>query len=168
MVKEFCDDKGSQESNLSAQQKVGLSSIRKRIKEGEIVVLPTDKTGRFAVVTRSTYENVGEVHTAGDEEVGLGELRSNQRVLNGHVSMLLKIFQVGQDTGHVQRWRESMLSAGQEACPLWLLFKCHKGWCADKRGVLPTRLVMRGNAGINTHHKLGPGATSRQHDARLV
>ena len=47
-MKEFCDDKGNQESNLSAQQKVGLSSIRKRIKEGEKVVLPTDKTGRFA------------------------------------------------------------------------------------------------------------------------
>ena len=91
------------------------------------------------------------VHVKDDMEVGLEERRANQKIINGAVSMLLKIFQVGKDCKHEARWRESMLSKGLEACPLWLLFKDHKLWESSRGTAPPTRPVMGGNSGMNTH-----------------
>ena len=42
----------------------------------------------------ATYIKAGMVHVGDDEEVGIEERKSNQRVLNGTVSMLLNIFRV--------------------------------------------------------------------------
>ena len=77
-----------------------------------------------------------------DQEVGIEERKSNQRVLNGTVSMMLKIFKVGKDSKHEGRWRESMLSNSLEACPLWLLFKDHKLWTSSRGTPPPTRPLM--------------------------
>ena len=61
------------------------------MREGDIIVLPTDKSGRFAIMSFQTYLEAGAVHTDGDIEVGEEELKQNQSRLNGSVSMLLKI-----------------------------------------------------------------------------
>ena len=79
-------------------------------------------------MSMQTYILAGETHIDGDEEIGLSQLKKNQRKINGHVSMLLKFFNTGSDWNHQQRLRESMLSDSLAVCPLWLLFKCHKGW----------------------------------------
>ena len=96
-----------------------------------------------------TYIKAGEVHIGDDDEIGVGELRSNQRRLNAHVSMLLKVCGAGKDNSHSSRWRESMLNNSLETCPLWLLFKCHKGWNSSKGTPPPTRPVAGGNQGMN-------------------
>ena len=44
-----------------------------------------------------------------------------------------------------------MLSSSLETCPLWLLFKDHKNWTSSKGGSPPTRPVMGGNSGMNSH-----------------
>ena len=146
-----CSCDGDQKSNLSSEETRGLNSLRKRVREGDIVVLPTDKSGRFAIMSFQTYLEAGAVHTDGDREVGEEELKQNQSRLNGSVSMLLKIMRVGENINHTDRWRESTLSGGQETCPLWLLFKCHKGWSSSKGGAPPTRPVIGGNQGMNSH-----------------
>ena len=43
-VQETCDAKGEQKSNLTKGEEQGLKSIKKRMKEGDIVVLPMDKS----------------------------------------------------------------------------------------------------------------------------
>ena len=136
---------------MSKAEQDGLKSLQKRVAEGELVILPTDKSGRFAVMSMATYIAAGMVHVKDDMEVGLDERRANQKVINGAVSMLLKIFQVGKDCRHETRWRESMLSKGLEACPLWLLFKDHKLWESSRGTAPPSRPVMGGNSGMNTH-----------------
>ena len=90
-------------------------------------MLPTDKSGRFALMTMATYIIAGEVHIKEDKEMTVDDLKKNQRHLNGHVSMLLKVFGTGANWEHQQRLRESMLNEGISVCPLWLLYKCHKG-----------------------------------------
>ena len=90
-VKEHCNCKGQQSGNLSKEESAGLKSLQKRIKEGELVVLPTDKSGRFALMEMSTYILAREKHTEKDLEIDLDRVRKNQKQLNGHVSMLLKI-----------------------------------------------------------------------------
>ena len=79
----------------------------------------------------------------------LTDLKSNQRKLNGHVSMLIKIICLGKDWNHDSRMRESMLSNALAVCPLWLLFKFHKGWEQKSGKVAPTRPVAGGNDGMN-------------------
>ena len=44
------NEKGQQKSNLSRKEIGGLTKLRKRIQEGEIVILRTDKSSRMAVM----------------------------------------------------------------------------------------------------------------------
>ena len=98
-------------------------------------------------MSMATYIKAGMVHVGDDEEVGIEERRSNQRVLNGTVSMLLKISRVGKDCRHEDRWRESMLSNSLEACPLWLLFKDHKSWTSSRGKPPPPTTNTTSNGG---------------------
>ena len=150
-AREKCGKGGKQHSNLNKSEQRGLKSLLKRTKEGEIVVLPTDKTGNFSVMDRARYEEAGLSHVKKDQEVGWAELRQAQKELNGHTSMLIKIFKIGSDWNHGQRVRESMLGNSLEVCPVHLLFKDHKGWSEDKGGVPPTRHVAGGDRGMNLH-----------------
>ena len=54
-MEDHCLQKGRQKSNLTKGELRGLKTLKKRVKDGEIVVLPTDKSGLFAVMKRETY-----------------------------------------------------------------------------------------------------------------
>ena len=52
-----CDDKGNQKkSNLSNSQKRGIEKLKKRIKNGEVVISTTDKSGKLTVSTREKLQ----------------------------------------------------------------------------------------------------------------
>ena len=68
-VKKYCKEGGIQVSNLTVGQNRGLKSLKLRLKNGEIVILPSDKSGRFAIMTMKTYILAGQKHTGKDEEV---------------------------------------------------------------------------------------------------
>ena len=80
------EESGKTEDNLTPSERRGLDSLRKRVKEGEIVLVQTDKSGRLAVLTREQYQEAGEPHLKDTTEIGLGFLRTNQSILNGHMS----------------------------------------------------------------------------------
>ena len=73
-TREYCDRKGKQKTNLSGSQEAGLKSLRKRINEGELLVVPTDKSGTFAAMSRTAYWEAGMVHTKNDKEVSWRDL----------------------------------------------------------------------------------------------
>ena len=150
-VAEKCRKGGKQTSNLTKSEESGLKKLKKRVNEGEIVVLPTDKTGNFAVMDRTSYEEAGRSHIKQDKEVGWEDMKLAQRELNGHIAMAIKIFKIGSNWGHEARVRETMMGESLESCPVHLLYKDHKGWSQDKGGVPPTRSVAGGNRGINLH-----------------
>ena len=150
-VRRNCKDGGKQVSNLTVNQLRGLKSIRKRVTDGELVILPTDKSGRLAVMTRESYRVAGMLHTKKDREVGWGEIKESQKELNGHVSMVLKTFKVGYNWGHSMRIRETTMGEGLSICPMSLLFKDHKGWSSDSGTAPPTRPVVGGHLGVNMH-----------------
>ena len=122
-----------------------------RVKNGELVVLPTDKTGLCAVMTRETYTECGLKHTEGDTLVDLEILKKAQNEINGHTSMLIKIFSIGEAWKHTSRVRETMLGESMATCPLSLLYKDHKGWTMNKGTCPPTRPVAGGHLGMNIH-----------------
>ena len=155
VFKKYCGEKcmkgGVQTSNLSKSEMNGMKSLQKRVSKGEILVVPTDKSGRFAVMSVPTYELAGSAHTKKDEEVSPSVVRSTQTELNGNVSMLIKVFKIGAEWGHSDRMRETMLNNSLSLCPLYLLYKDHKGWTWEKGPVPPTRPVASGNRGMNMH-----------------
>ena len=51
---------------------------------------------RFAVMSFTTYVKAGMVHVNGDEEISLNDLKKNQKKINGHISMIIKIFGLGK------------------------------------------------------------------------
>ena len=60
-VNNNCDEMGRQvKTSLSKHQRKGLQEIRRRTKEGEVVILESDKTGKFSVVTSENYLEMGK------------------------------------------------------------------------------------------------------------
>ena len=88
---------------------------------------------------------------ASQMEVGWGVVKDSQKELNGHVSMILKIFKVGKYWDHSQRIRETTMGEGLSIGPLSLLFKDHKGWSPTEGTAPPTRPVVGGHLGVNLH-----------------
>ena len=150
-LKEKCKKGGKQPSNLSKKQERGLKSLTERVKNGEIVVVPTDKSGKFAIMSRRAYEESGNKHVKDDLIVGWDELKEAQTRLNGHVAMMVKIFKIGKNWEHQDRIRETMMGESLSVCPVSLLYKDHKGWKNGSGTIPPTRSVAGGHVGMNMH-----------------
>ena len=63
---EKCSNKGNESSNLSQSQLKGLTKLKKRVADGEIIIFMTDKTGRFSVSDVESYMEMGRVHISQD------------------------------------------------------------------------------------------------------
>ena len=148
---EKCDEEGQQESNLTAAQKKGMTKLRKRTKDGELIICETDKSGKLVVMSQETYLKAGYVHTAGDKEINLDGVRQLEKKCNGHSSMLMKIFNIGSDWGHHDRHRETKINHSLEVPKLKLLYKDHKNWNPDSGTPPLMRPVALANKGINVH-----------------
>ena len=148
-MKVNCNERGEQRSNLSSSELSGLKSLRKRVEEGEIVVVQTDKTGKLCIMSREAYEEAGLVHTIKDEEVGQKKVEEVEREINGNVSLLAKFFRLGKAWNQVGRVRETLLTKSQSVCPMYLTFKDHKGWKVESGKPPPTRPIAGGNVGLN-------------------
>ena len=66
---EFCNKKGEVRGNLSEEEKDGLRRLQKRIREKDVVILKTDKSGKMCLVTREEYEKMGLEHTKKDAHI---------------------------------------------------------------------------------------------------
>ena len=69
-----------------------MKSLKKRVTEGELVVVQTDKTGKFCVMSREAYLRAGQVHTEKDTKVDLSKVAEIQKDINGNIAMLIKFF----------------------------------------------------------------------------
>ena len=125
----------------------GLEKLKKKVSEGALALVKSDKSGIFAIMSMEEYNRAGEVHTRNSKEVTVVFLLRNQRKINGHMSMLLKTFMVRKSHNHYERIRNLMLTHSLSVAPLYLLFKDHKGWTLDTG--TPPPLV----GGISTHHQ---------------
>ena len=106
-LRQFCDKNGKQLPNLPRNSMRGLAKLKKRVDDGTCVIMETDKTGRFAIVSIEAFLEMGAVHTENDLEIDQKDVDDRERHLNGHVSMLLKITEMGKDWRHQDRFRES-------------------------------------------------------------
>ena len=84
-----------------------LKSFLRKVNEGLLVILQIDKSRKFAVMSEDDYLAAGKVNTDKDECVGEDFVRETQRILNGHCSVLMKIFNTGSNWSHESRHREA-------------------------------------------------------------
>ena len=75
---------GQLETNLTTEEQEGLKSLQKRVQEGKIIVLKTDKSSKFAVTNQQEYLNMGQEHVAKDRVITRQELIQIEENLNGH------------------------------------------------------------------------------------
>ena len=57
--------------NLTRNEIKAMKTLKDRIKEGELIVSQTDKSSRFAVLSKQQYLESGKVHTSKDKETRL-------------------------------------------------------------------------------------------------
>ena len=96
------------------------------MKEGEIIVLQTDKTGKFGVVDRQTYLQMGEEHLKGAKITNWDKVRETERLFNGHSAAWIKIGGIGDSHKHTSRVRENVINHSEILTQLYLLLKNHK------------------------------------------
>ena len=75
-----CNSKGDQkQSNLTNSQKIGMSKLKNRSKDGSIVIGETDKSNKTTLSSRENYRKQWDPHTQNDIEVDWDFVRKKQR-----------------------------------------------------------------------------------------
>ena len=82
--------KDQQKSNLTKDEEEGLKSLMKKIQKKDILVLKTDKSGKFFVVSQDEYRKMGAVHTSKDKMISMKEVVEIEKQLNGHCTFLVQ------------------------------------------------------------------------------
>ena len=146
-VKHNCNSKGNQKNNLTKAQSNVMIKLQKRMKNGELVVTPTDKTGCLSVIDRAIYEQMGAQHTKDDKEVSLQEVKEIQRKIMGHCSLWTRFSSMGTAWGHEDRVKEVLVTNTCNVAPMYLLTKDHE---VVKPGQLPaSRPVVSSREGMS-------------------
>ena len=140
-------------ANLSEDEAKGLKNIKKR---EDIVVFQTDKSGRMAVDSKQNYIKATETHTMKDAIIDDSTHERNQKEVNAHSTMWVRIMKAGELTSTnsvkgTDRVRNSMKVFNHGYAPLYTLRKDHKN-VDDQTIGPPTRPVCGGNAAYN--HRL--------------
>ena len=126
-TKEVIENSSNKGQNLDKDLRDGIKSLKKRSKDGEIVIAETDKSGKFCVFSMEEYIKAGEVHTKNDKKIDEKELKEIQKTLNATCSMFLKIFKVGESSDHVERHRTNYINQSANPSAMKILLKDHKG-----------------------------------------
>ena len=128
-----------------------MKKLLKRVQDKELVVVPTDKSGRFSVMGVKTYLKAGNKHTNKDKEVNLEQIKGTQADLNGNMAMIIKFCRMGAKWNHGDRMRGTTINGSENVCPMYLSYKDHKGWTGTDGKPAPTRPIASGNVGMNIH-----------------
>ena len=100
--------------------------MKEKVKNKEIVVFTTDKSGRFAVDTPENYEEAVISHTRNDEQIEIERVKQIETRINQHMKQFNKMFQVGKQHEHEKRVEMATHSTNTAAPPLYGLRKDHK------------------------------------------
>ena len=140
--------KKTPKSNISDEELGAIKSLKKKIEDGTIVITQTDKSSRFAVMTKSQYLLAGAEHTKKDRAVDWRTVSNIQERVNSHMWWLTNIVGYSKNK-EKKRMLKNVIDHGREVPEMILLCKDHKKW--DGVGPVPTRPVVSGNKGVNTH-----------------
>ena len=104
---ENCNKWEDQQTNLTEEEAEGLKSLQKCIKNKEIIIVKTDKSGKLAVTDKETYLEMGRKQIEGDIEIDRKEIRRREKIINSHSAMRCKFSNMGESHNHKDRIWES-------------------------------------------------------------
>ena len=81
----------------------GLKKLKKRIANGEIVLVKTDKSGKMAVIEKEKYLSIGNKGNKIDKPLTRKEVKRIEKKLNDHTRMICKLLNSGESHGHMDR-----------------------------------------------------------------
>ena len=89
------------EANI--ELKSGMESIKEKIVDNKIVVIPTDKTNKLSALKPKTYKDGMQEHVENDRIIDKKELNKVERILGEHSKSSVKIFKIGDKYGQLKR-----------------------------------------------------------------
>ena len=118
--------------NLTRKEKRGLVKIKKRVKDGELVVVKTDKSGKLMVLSKDEYLRTGIIGIGDDEKVNREDVKRIEKQINSHSRFWIKITKLGEAHNHYKRRIESILMESETVAPRYYMYKDHKegGGCS--------------------------------------
>ena len=123
---ERCNKDGEQQSNLTPEQQEGLNSLKKQIREKDIIVLNTDKSGKLCVASRDEYVKMGTIHTSKDKKIGWREIHEMEKQTNGQSIAWAKMHNTGESHGQLHRVIDSKVTRSKNLSTMYLAGKDHK------------------------------------------
>ena len=116
-INDKCDEKGNiKASNIDTKTKQGVKSLQDRVKKGELLVVPSDKSGKLCVNSVENYVAAMEPHVKNDPVITLEDKARTERVLNGTTLQLGRILQMGEDHNHWDRTRQALTNKRASRC----------------------------------------------------
>ena len=97
-VDKRCDSKGFPESNLTKQERAGIKEIKKKVKNKEVFVKQSDKSGKLTIDSLSNYDAAISEHTKNDKKIDVKQVEQIENKLNDNLRILNRIFSVGCQT----------------------------------------------------------------------
>ena len=138
----------SKPNNLTTEQEQGLKSLRRKKKEGEIVVFETDKSKRFSCDTPENYKVLAGTHMEQDDVVKQEVKGRYEHEINAHSHMWIRMLQTAEEVNDYERVKTSMTSHNNPPAPLAVLRKDHKPYDDAVIGP-PGRPVCGGDVSYN-------------------
>ena len=113
-------------NNLTEKEREGIVSLKERVKNGEIVIQQTDKSGRNVVDSPANYRISVQPHISDDEPITTEEHDELEKEINAHAYTWSKILQIEKDTNAQYRIQNSLKTKNSEYAVLSSLRKDHK------------------------------------------
>ena len=119
--RETCNKKGEVKGNLSEEETDGLKSLQKRMRDQEIIIVKTDKSGKMCAMSRDEYLRMGREHTMRDEKIERKAIIEKEKQLNGHVFFWSKIWGSGDDHNHRDRIIDSKVVTSEQLADMYIM-----------------------------------------------
>ena len=102
-ISKNCDKNGYPNAQKSAEQASivkGIKSIQKKVKNNQLFLTTSDKTGKMVANTRENYIDRMETHVSNDRVINWEEKESIEKTLNGHSIQMGRLLKIGEKHGH--------------------------------------------------------------------
>ena len=126
-IRENVDKQGNvKESNLTKTQAAGLKEIESLIKNKDVIVTKTDKSGRQCVLTEDEYVQMGEQYVSGDVVKNRDEMEKNEDDLNCHTLQFCRLLGLCDGNNCARRLKSALLNQNTLPPSLYFTVKDHK------------------------------------------
>ena len=129
-IQENCSESGRQEVNISQDELEGIKSLRRRIKDEDLVIMETDKSKKLSIMTKENYVLSTDPHTNDDLTITNEDLRHIEKTLNGHALQFSRACLISYNQGDFVRVKRAMVNDSINPPPLrsvrlWTSFKAN-------------------------------------------